>query len=344
MKALQLVAPRTLEVATMPDPPEPGRGEVLVRIRSCGICGSDMHYYLEDACAGTKAVYPSVLGHEPAGSIEQIGPGVEDLASGTPVAVEPALTCGQCEPCRIGRPNLCLNSQFLGGAQGPGLLREYAVVPAHNVVPLPEEMSFSEATVIEPLAVLVHSVELAGLQMGETVLVMGAGPIGVLGVATAKIAGASRIIAADRIENRLAAAREAGADAAVNVDCESVRDAVMDLTHGLGVHVAIDAAGKPDSINTSLHCLRFGGRLMIIGIPSQQFVGVDLWRAMHQEISIHVQKRSNANDHEALDMLVRGQIDTGRFITHHVPLQEGVKAFEAVANYSDGVLKAVVEL
>ena len=172
-----------------------------------------------------------------------------------------------------------------------------------------------------PLAVLIHSVELARLQMSESVLVMGAGPIGVLGVAIAKIAGASRVIVADRVEHRLAAACEAGADAAVNIDREPVRDAVMDLTHGLGVHVAFDAAGKPDSINTALGCLRFGGRLVIIGIPSQQLVGVDLWKAMHQEVSIHVQKRSNANDHEALDMLARGQIDTSQFVTHRIPLK-----------------------
>ena len=344
MQALELVAPRTLEIGSMPDPPDPGPGEVLVRIRACGVCGSDMHYYLEDGCAGTDAVFPSILGHEPAGSIEQVGPGVEHLAAGAPVAVEPALTCGHCEACRGGQQNLCLNSLFLGGVQGPGLLREYAVVPAHNVIPLPEGMSFSDATVIEPLAILIHSVELARLQISETVLVMGAGPIGVLGVAIAKIAGASRIIVADRVEHRLAVAREAGADAAVNIDRESVRDAVMDLTHGLGVHVAFDAAGKPDSINTALGCLRFGGRLVIIGIPSRQLVGVDLWKAMHQEVSIHVQKRSNANDHEALDMLARGQLDTSRFVTHRIPLKDGAKAFETVANYSDGVVKAVVEL
>ena len=223
-------------------------------------------------------------------------------------------------------------------------MREYAVVPAHNVLPLPKDISFADATVIEPLAVLLHSVELARFEMTETVLVMGAGPIGVLGVAVAKLAGASRIIVADRVEHRLKAALEMGADAAVHIDRESVRDAVMDLTGGLGVHVAFDAAGKPDSINTALSCLRFGGRLVIIGIPSEQFVGVDLWQAMHHEISIHVQKRSNANDHEALDMLRRGQIDTARFVSHRFPLERGNKAFETIAEYSDGVIKAVVEL
>ena len=303
-----------------------------------------MHYYLEDGCAGTSAVYPSVLGHEPAGEIVAVGAGVENLATGAMVAVEPALTCGHCEACRSGRANLCLNSKFLGGVQGPGLLREYAVVPAHNVLRVPAGMSLADATVVEPLAVLLHSLELARFEMTETVLVMGAGPIGVLGVAVAKIAGASRIIVADRVEHRLEAAREMGADAAVHIDRESVRDAVMDLTDGLGVHVAFDAAGKPESINTALSCLRFGGRLVVIGIPSQQFVGVDLWQAMHQEISIHVQKRSNANDHEALDMLRRGQIDTQRLVSHRFPLRQGNKAFETIAQYSDGVIKAIVEL
>ncbi len=344
MKALALVAPRRVEVNEMPDPPDPGAGEVLVRLRSVGICGSDMHYYSEGLCAGTDALYPSVLGHEPSGEVLAVGPGVESVCTGTRVAVEPALRCGRCEPCLTGRLNLCEKCVFLGGVQAPGLLREYAVVPASNVVPFPDVMSFSDAAVVEPLAVMLHAISLAKLRMGETVAVMGAGPIGLLGVAVARLAGAARIIVADRIPYRLTLAKQFGADEAVDITKQSVRDAVLDLTHGKGAHVVLDGAGKPDSIDAGIRCLRLGGRLVIVGIPSEQKVGIDLWRAMNKEATIIVQKRSNGNDHDAIDLLSRGLIPTETFVSHRFPLERGDQAFETVAAYADGVVKAVVEL
>ena len=168
MEALQLVAPREMEVRTMPDPPDPGPWEVAVRIRAVGVCGSDMHFYLEDGCAGTPAAYPQVLGHEPAGEVVAVGPGVDDLKVGDRVAIEPAISCSRCEYCRAGRRNLCEYIQFMGGIQLPGLLREYAVVPRENALKVPDAMSFVDAAAIEPVAVLLHARNLAQLQLGET--------------------------------------------------------------------------------------------------------------------------------------------------------------------------------
>ncbi len=343
MKALTLVAPRRVEVNELPDPPDPRAGEVLVRLRSVGICGSDMHYYSEGFCAGTDALYPSVLGHEPAGEVLAVGPGVESVRQGARVAVEPALRCGRCEPCLTGHLNLCEKCVFLGGVQAPGLLREYAVVPAQNVLPFPDGMSFPDASVVEPLAVMLHAVSLAKLRVGETVAVMGAGPIGLLGAAVARLAGAARVIVADRIPYRLALARKFGADEVVDITKNSVRDAVLDMTHGKGAHVVLDGAGKPDSIDASIRCLRLAGRLVIVGIPSEQKVGMDLWRAMNREATIIIQKRSNGNDHDAIDLLSRGLIATDSFVSHRFPMSQGDKAFETVAEYADGVVKAVVE-
>ncbi len=344
MKSLQLVAPRTLEPRDTPDPPDPGPGEVLVRIRAVGICGSDMHHYLEGSAAGTTTPYPSILGHEPAGEIVGTGPGVENLKTGTRVAVEPTITCGKCEPCRGGRQNICETSIFMGGPQLPGLLREYAVMPQRNVTVIPDDMDFPAATLAEPLAVLLHSLELAKLQLGETVLVLGAGPIGLLAVAVSKLAGAASIVVADQIPERLALAKKMGADTVVDFSKESVADAVRDVTGGKGAHVIFDAAGKPESINDGLESARPGARMVVIGIPSQQQVPVNFWRGLDREITIHVQKRSNGNDHQAIEMLQRKLIDAGTLVTHLFPLEKGAEAFEAVAHYSDGVAKAVVEL
>jgi L-iditol 2-dehydrogenase len=211
MQSAQLVAQRTIEVRDMPDPRDPGPGEVTVRVRAVGICGSDMHYYLEGGCAGYPAQYPSVLGHEPAGEVIAVGAGVEGLAEGARVAIEPAITCGRCEFCRGGRHNLCENVVFMGGVQEPGLLREYATIPVGNAVAIPAAMSYAAATVVEPLAVILHALELTHLEAGETVAVMGAGPIGLLAAAVARLAGAGKVIIADRIGPRLALAREMGA-------------------------------------------------------------------------------------------------------------------------------------
>lgn len=327
----------------MPDPPDPGPGEVLVRIRAVGVCGSDMHFYLEGGIAGTPAPYPMVLGHEPGGEVAALGAGVEGLRLGAKVAVEPAMLRKQCEFSRAGRPNLSGNIVFLGGLEAPGALREYAVVPAENCLAMPDGMSFADAAFIEPLAVLLHSMELAELKLGETVAVIGCGPIGLLAVAMAKLAGASKILAVDKVPYRLARARELGADETVDIRSESAPEAARDL-HPHGVHVVFDAAGKRESINAGLECLRPGGRFVLIGIPTEPLVGVGLWQGLQKELTIRVQRRSNNNDHAALDLMKRGLIGSDTIMTHFVPLSDAHKAFEMMADCSDGVIKPVVEL
>jgi len=328
-------------MGVLPDPPDPGPGEVLVRLRASGVCGSDMHTFSEGAVAGTEADYPCVLGHEPGGEVVAVGRDVADLAPGARVAVEPFIVRAECEFTRTGRQNLALANEFMG-REIPGALREYAVLPRRNLIQIPDGMSFGDAAFVEPLAVLLHSYELADLRMGEAVAVVGTGPIGLIAVALAKLAGASVIVAADRIEHRLDRARKLGADVAVNVDKDSPVDAVMDLT-GCGAHVVIDGAGKSESINNSLACLRPGGRLVIVGIPSESAIPVNLWTALDREARIHVQKRSNGNDHEALELLKRGQIRSQDIISHRFAIDQGQEAFEMMAAYREGVIKPLIE-
>ncbi len=341
MKALQLVAPRRLEMGELPDPPDPGPDEVLVRLRSTGVCGSDMHFFSEGGIAGYPADYPRVLCHEPGGEALAVGRGVTDLPVGAKVAVEPAIVREECEFSRKGHPNKARHGSFLGG-DVPGALREYALIPRRNLLAMPAGMTFADASFVEPLAVLLHSMELAELRLGESVAVMGAGPIGLLAAAVSKLAGASTVIVADRIEHRLKRAVELGADAAVNIDRDSPVDAVMDLTK-LGAHVVFDAAGKPDSIRSALGCLRPGGRMVLIGIPSASPVPVDFWRAMAVEATIKVQRRSNGNDHDALELMRRGAVRSDSIISHRFPLEKGQEAFETMEAYRDGVIKPLIE-
>ncbi len=341
MKALKLVAQRRLEMGELPNPPDPGPDEALVRLRSTGVCGSDMHFFSEGVIAGRPADYPRVLCHEPAGEVLAVGRDVADLPVGTKVAVEPAIVREECEFTRTGHPNKALHGLFLGG-DVPGALREYAVMPRRNLLAMPVGMTFADAAFVEPLAVLLHSMELADLRLGESVAVMGAGPIGLLAVAVSKLCGAAKVVVTDRIEHRLRRARDIGADAAVNIDKESPVDAVMDLTQ-FGVHVVFDAAGKPDSIRNALNCLRPGGCLVLIGIPSASPVPVDFWRAMDVEATIKVQRRSNGNDHDALELMKRGAIRSDSIISHRFPLEKGQEAFEMMESYRDGVIKPLIE-
>ena len=341
MKALQLVAPQKLEMGVLPDPPDPGPGEVLVRLRSTGVCGSDMHVFSEGGIGGIEAEYPSVLCHEPGGEVVECGPGVVGLSGGDKVAIEPFVVRAECEFTRTGRKNLALAHEFMG-KDFPGALREFAVMPRCNLIEIPEPMTFADAAFVEPVAVLLHTYELAELKMGETVAVVGAGPIGLIAVAVARISGASVIVAADRIAHRLERATALGATAAVDVRSDSPADAVMDLTQ-CGAHVVVDAAGTAESINTSLACLRPGGRMVLVGIPSAASVPLPLWTALDREARIHVQKRSNGNDHDALDLIRRGAIHTNDIISHRFPMEQGQEAFDMMAAYREGVIKPLIE-
>jgi L-iditol 2-dehydrogenase len=344
MQSVQLVARERVELREMPEPHEPGPGEVTVRVRAVGICGSDMHFYREGSCAGSAASYPIILGHEPAGEVAAVGPQVQGLRPGARVAIEPAITCGKCEFCRAGRHNLCERVVFMGGLQLPGFLREWASIPARNAVEIPSSMSYPVATVVEPLAVILHALELTRLEPGDTVAVMGAGPIGLLAVAVARIAGAGRIISADRIPCRLALAQELGADAVIDVASQPTAEAILDLTNGRGAHLIIDAAGKPDSLNPALRAVRHGGRVVLIGIPSEDMPRVDLYAALNREATLLALKRSNRNDRAALRLIESGKIDAAKLITHRFPLSQADKAFQTAAAYAEGVAKAVIEL
>jgi len=343
MRSVQLVAHQTLELKEMPAPPDPGPGEVLVRLRAVGICGSDMHWYAEGGIGPVRAAYPQILGHEPAGEIVALGRSVENLRVGQKVSIEPSVTCGHCEFCLSGHHNNCVSSIFMGSPQMPGLFRDYAVVPAKNVVSVPDRLNWVEATVIEPLAVILHVLELVEVRLGDTVAVLGVGPIGMLTMLVARIAGASKIFVADKVPERLRLALELGADCAVNVNEASFFESVMDQTKGRGVDLVFDCAAAVETINWSLAVARLGGRVVMIGIPSEPVLRVDLMTAMAKELSVQTIKRSNHNSHAAIELIESGRI-TDRIVTHRYPLERTPEAFQTLHAYADGICKAVIEL
>jgi L-iditol 2-dehydrogenase len=324
----------------MPLPADPGPDEVLIKLRSIGICGSDMHWYLDGTIYGFPASYPLVLGHEPAGEVTAVGSRVSRLRPGDRVSIEPTISCGHCEYCARGQHNNCLQSQFMGSPQLPGLLREYATVPAHNAELVPENFNYTQASLIEPVAVIMHMLELVQIHAGDSVAILGAGPIGLLAAAVARHCGASQVFMADKLPHRIKMAQDLGATAAVPIG--QFRELVGDKTRGRGVDLAIDAAGAADTINTALAVTRMAGTFVLIGIPNQVPVGVDLFSAMAKEIRIQPLKRSNHCSEPAIALLASGAIPEA-IVTHRVGVEQAPAAFQTLAEYRDGIGKLAVE-
>ncbi len=343
MRTVELVSPRIMEVHERPDPPDPGPGEVLVKLHAVGLCGSDLHWYQDGRVGHTHAVFPMILGHEPVGEVLAVGPGVTTHKTGEKVAIEPSIVCGECEYCRSGRPNNCVRCVFMGSIQHPGFYRDLAVVPARNAEHFPAEFTYLQATLIEPVAVIEHVMEMTALHPGDTVVVLGAGPIGLLAATISKLRGAGQIFIADRVPHRLRIARQMGIDTTIDTGRENLVDTLMDATGGRGADVVFDAAGDPETIQMGLFAARPGGQYVLIGIPSQTVLQVDLHTAMAKELRIQTIKRSNHKGHEAMALIAEGRIpDT--LITHILPIEQTPEAFEIVSEYRDGVGKLVIEM
>lgn len=327
----------------MPQERDPGHGEITVKVRAIGICGSDLHWYLDGRIGEVPAYYPRVPGHEPAGEVIAVGKGVEHFKTGDRVVIEPSLTCGHCEYCLRGEHNNCVHSVFMGGCQADGMLREYVTIPAGNATSFPKAFDFAKATLAEPLAVMMHMLELVDIHMGDTVCVTGAGPIGMLAAATAKAAGASRVFIADKLAYRLKIAQQMGADVTIDTSSEKLVETVLDATKGRGVDKVIECAGSPEMVNAAIKMARPGGLVMLIGILSELHPKIDIHTAMLKEVRIQTLKRSNHRAQEALDLMSSGRIPTA-LLTHSLPLEQTPKAFDMMANYTDGVGKVIVEI
>lgn len=334
------MAPRTLEVVETPLAPDPGPGEILLKLRSVGICGSDMHWYLEGNIYGYPASYPQILGHEPAGEVALVGPDVTNLKPGDRVSIEPTISCGHCEYCLLGQHNNCVRGLFMGSPQWPGLLREYATLPAHNATLVPASFNYTQASLIEPVAVIMHLLEMVEIRAGDTVAVLGAGPMGLLAAAVARKAGATQVLVADKLPHRIQMALDQGAATAVPI--EQFREAVLDKTRGRGVDLAIDCAGADQTINTALAVTRLGGTFVLLGIPNHVPVPVDLYSLQAKEILFQPVKRSNHRSGPAITLLASGAIPES-IVTHRVSLEQSPAAFEMLAGYRDGVGKLAVE-
>ena len=285
MRAAELIAPLTFRLTDIPIE-DPGPGEVQVRIEAVGVCGSDLHAFTEGGVGSTPNVYPMVLGHEPAGRIVKTGAGVSGLAAGDRGALEPALYCYHCEFCLSGHHNVCANIRFLSNPHHPGFFRELVNLPVANFLPIPTGMSFNEAALAEPLAIALHSLRLASIRPGETVAVIGAGPIGLLTIAALRAAQAGRIWAVEPLAHRRELARQIGADAAFEPE-EAVQE-ILRATGQRGVDCAIDCAAGEHTTSQAIQLARNAGRVALTGIHSTP-LGLNGWVSNEAQGTHHFQ-------------------------------------------------------
>lgn len=335
MKAALLYGPRDIRLAEVAKP-EPGPGEVVIRVRATGICGSDLHTYTGDRSVD----YPMILGHEFAGDVVAVGEGVSGIAPGNRVTAEPNFSCGECIYCREGLVNLCVNRVGMA-INWPGTLAEYAKVPARFVWPVPDSMSYRQGALVEPLMVGVHAVRRGRVRVGDAVAVMGCGAIGLLTVAAAKVAGA-RVFAVDIVPEKLEMARRLGAEAAFSGRDPDVVAQIRALTPaGQGPLVVFETAGVAATVQQALDLVRAGGRVVLVGLSTRPAQVVPMAVA-RREVEILGSFIYYAGEFGVgIRLIAEGVVDAEALIGLTVGLDETEAAFKAVE--SGAVAKAIVE-
>jgi L-iditol 2-dehydrogenase len=312
---------------------DPAPGEVQVRVGAVGICGSDLHAYREGGIGDTPCQFPMVLGHEPAGTVVKTGAGVTGWSPGDRATLEPAQYCYHCAACRAGHHNVCVNIRFLSNPGLPGFFREFVNLPAANLLAIPRHLSLDVASLVEPLAVAVHSMKFAAIQPGETVAVFGAGPIGLLTIACLRVAGAGRIWAIEPQAHRREMARRMGAEVAIEpAEAGSIHD----------VDCAIDCAAKGDTTNQAIRAVRWSGRVVLTGIHSEVLAPFEVSPMRRKELAIFCVRRSNHDSEAALELLASRVGWFAPLVTHTCPLERIAEAFSIAEQYADGVGKMVI--
>lgn len=343
MKAAVLHRPGEIRVEQR-QVPEPGPGEVLVRVRAVGVCGSDVHYYKEGRIGRRVVEKPLILGHECAGEVVALGSGVSHLRIGSRVALEPGVPCRRCRFCMSGRYNLCPDVTFMATPPVDGAFVEYIAWPADFTYPLPENLGYAEGALMEPLAVGMHAVRRARLVPGCTVLVLGGGPIGQLALQAAKAAGAGRVILTELEEGRLAMARSLGADVALDLRTTPMAEALAEITDGEGPDLVIEAAGTVETVRQGIELVRRGGTVVWIGLPGTDPCPVSVLQAINKEMDIlGIYRYANVYP-DAIRLAASGKIDLSRLVTHRFPLEEARRALDTAADQKSSTVKVLVEV
>jgi len=342
MKALVLREYDKLVYEEAPDP-DVQPDEVLIEIRACGICGSDVHGM--DGSTGRR-LPPVIMGHEASGVIAETGGEGCRLEKGERVTFDSTVHCGRCHFCRRGQINLCDNRSVLGVScdeyRRDGAFAEYVAVPERIVYRLPEELSFEHATLVEPLSVAVHAVERTPLSLNDTAVVVGSGMVGLLVVQVLRAAGCGRVIAVDLAQEKLDLARTLGADVGLKAEACDVGAEVRELSEGRGADIAFEVVGATAPAKTAVGCLRKGGSLTLVGNLSPA-VELPLQAIVSREISLYGSCASRGEYPACLDMIASGRVSVEPLISAVAPLSEGAEWFARLYGKEPGLMKVILK-
>jgi L-iditol 2-dehydrogenase len=332
--------------------PEPGPLEVRIQVRKVGVCGSDVHYYTHGRIGGFVVESPLVLGHEVSGVVEAVGEGVTSLKVGQRVALEPGYPCRRCSYCKSGHYNLCPSMTFMATPPVDGAFSEYVIWPEDFTFAVPDSVSDDAAALLEPLAVGIWAARRGGVKSGDSVAVIGAGPIGCTSIQAAKAAGASTIIAVDLEDFRLELARQVGATHTVNSRTHNAVDEIRRITHALGslplshagVDVAFETAGSVPTCRMSLEAPRPGGVTVLVGLPPEPEVSLDIVSAASRETDIRGIFRYANCYPAAIALVASGAIDLDVLVTHRYAFTETQAALEFADREKKTSMKVMIDV
>ncbi len=332
-----------MEMRETPKPVIVKDNDVLIQMKVLGVCGSDIHYYTSGKIGSQVVKYPFPVGHEGAGIVEAVGSAVKNVLPGDRVAIDPAMPCWMCDQCLSGRPHTCRNLTFLGcPGQADGCLSEYIVMPDTSCFRISDDMSLDGAALSEPLSIGVYAVKLSQSIKNAKIGILGFGPIGMSVLLPALAKGAAEVYVTDKVQERLVLARESGATWVGNPDRTDVVQAVTNEAPDL-LDIVFECCGQQEAIDNAVDMLKPGGKLMIIGIPEIDRWSFNVDELRHKEICIQNVRRQNDCVQDTLDMIADKSLNVSSMVTHRFGFEDTKAAFELVAAYKDGVMKAMID-
>ncbi len=338
MKQAVMTAPGKILIQEV-ETPQPGPGEVLLRIQRIGVCGSDIHVFHGKH---PYTNYPVVQGHEFSATIKSLGPGVTGVELGMIVTTTPQIVCGKCNPCQSGNYHICDHLK-VEGFQAPGCAQEFWVTAAEKIVILPEHFTYEQGAMVEPVAVAVHAISRAGSLDGRNIAVLGAGPIGNLVAQVAKSAGANVLIT-DLSDYRLGIAKKCGLKAISNVSKETLNQAVDRVFGSTGIEFVFECVGVEDTMTAAIEKLQKGGTIVVVGVFGDK-PRLDLGLVQDRELNIHGTLMYQRKDYEhGVALMASGQVNTKPLYAKHFPLENYLAAYEYIESQKDQTMKVFIDL
>ena len=343
MKTVFLTGIRKMEMREVPDPMIVNDTDVLIKMKTIGVCGSDVHYYTTGKIGSQVVKYPFPVGHEGAGQVVKIGRAVKRVKPGDRIAIEPAMSCYECDQCLEGRYHTCRKLRFLGcPGQADGCLSEYIVMPETSCIPISDALTYDQAAISEPLAIGVYAVKQSISMKGASVGILGFGPIGMSVLLPALAQGAKAVYVTDKIPERIELAKKAGATWAGNPAQDDVVSKILKNEPQM-LDVVFECCGQQEAIDNGVDLLKPGGKLMIIGIPEFDRWSFPVDKLRHKELTIaNVRRQVNCVE-PSLEMMEKGIVDVSLMTTHRFKFEDTKAAFDLVTDYKDGVMKAMIE-